>query len=230
MNATTHSVREQNMQKRRERILAEARELLARDGYDGLNLRDLARRADITVPTIYNLIGNKEEMLLALADEVLAEIEARMPDTAKAEPLAAAAAVVTESSRLFAENPDYYRSAFLAVESLDQSGQHHQEVDCLYAWAETLMHRGISACTKAGLLRGRVSQAQMSRLMTRSFRMNCRAWAFGHRSIESFREQALDDLYLILAADAVETFHARLLRKLDKQRQANPIVMKGETT
>ena len=45
MNAATHSVREQNMQKRRERILAEARNLLARDGFDALNLRDLASKA-----------------------------------------------------------------------------------------------------------------------------------------------------------------------------------------
>lgn len=202
------------MQKRRDRILAEARSLLARDGFDALNLRDLASRADVTVPTIYNLIGNKEEVLLSLVDEVLAEIEARMPNDDEAEPLTAAAAVVTGSTQLFAENPDYYRSAFLAVESLDQSGQHHHEVERVYGWAETLMHRGIAACIDAKLLRGRVTPEKMSQLMTRSFRMNCRGWAFGHRTIAEFREQALADLYLILAADAVETFHAKLLRNL----------------
>ena len=211
------------MQKRRERILAEARNLLARDGFDALNLRDLANKADVTVPTIYNLIGNKEEVLLALADEVLAEIEARFPNKDAADPLDAAAAVVTGCAQIFSENTDYYRAAFLALENLDQSGQHHDEVERVYVWAETLMHRGIDTCTSAGLLRGRISREQMSKLMTRSFRMNCRAWAFGYRTITEFREQALADLYLILAADAVETFHARLLRNL-KNSQLNPPV------
>ena len=216
MNTTTLSVRERNMQKRRDRILAEARSLLARDGFDALNLRDLASKAGVTVPTIYNLIGNKEEVLLALADGVLAEIEARIPNHDETEPLKAAASVVLESTQLFSEDEDYYRSAFLAVESLDQSGQHHQQVERVYAWAERLMHRGINACKNVQLLRGRVSPEKMSQLWIRNFRMNCRAWAFGHLSITEFRHQALADLYLILAADAVETFHAKLVRHLNE--------------
>ena len=60
------SVRAHNMQKRRARILAEARGLLARGGFEAMNLRDLARLAAVTVPTIYNLIGNKEEVIVAL--------------------------------------------------------------------------------------------------------------------------------------------------------------------
>ena len=226
MNAATHSVREQNMQKRRERILAEARNLLARDGFDALNFRDLASKADVTVPTVYNLIGKKEEVLLALAEEVLAEIEARFPNKENADPLDAAAAVVAGCTQIFSENTDYYRPAFLALESLDQSGQYHEEVERIYDWVGTLMHRGIDICIDANLLRGRITREQMSTLMTRSFRMNCRAWAFGYNTIAEFREQALADLYLILAADAVETFHARLLRNLKKSQSNTSVIAK----
>ena len=80
------SLRSQNMQKRRARILAEARGLLARGGFDAMSLRELARLADVTVPTIYNLVGNKEEVLLALFSEVLDEIESRIETGRKAEP------------------------------------------------------------------------------------------------------------------------------------------------
>ncbi|MGR8948672.1 MAG: TetR/AcrR family transcriptional regulator, partial [Gammaproteobacteria bacterium] len=221
MAETKTTVRERNMQKRRARILAEARGLLSSGGFEALNLRDLASKANVTVPTIYNLVGKKEDVLLTLAADVVGEIEARIPSVDGKEPLKIAASMVVESSRLFAEDEDYYRSAFLAVEGMDQNGQLHYEVERIYAWAAELMRLGIDACRKAKLIRGRVPAAQMSALMVKNFRMNCRQWAFGHCTIEAFRKQALSDVYLILAADAIETFHARLMRELKQYHQEN---------
>ena len=200
------------MEKRRLRIVAEARKLLASGGNTALNLRDLADQAEVTVPTIYNLIGKKEDVLLAVADEVLTEIESHMTPVSSTEPLNAATAIVDASIELFGEDQDFYRAAFLAVEGLDESGQHHHEVERIYAWAEALVAEGLAACLEAKLLRGRVPVELMSQLMTRTYRMNCRGWAFGHYDIDTFHRQAIGDLYLILAADAVETFHTRLMR------------------
>ena len=204
------------MQKRRIRLLAEARRLLANGGFEALNLRELARLADVTVPTIYNLIGKKEDVLLALGASVLTEIEARIAPVRVADPLTLASAVVVESTRLFAEDENFYRAAFLAVEWLDQTGQHHAEVARIYAWAGALMSAGINACRTAQLIRGRIPAAQMSELLTRNFRMNFRGWAFGHYGLDEFRRIALSDLYIMLTADAVETFQLRLLRKISE--------------
>ena len=216
MNGKNSNVRQRNMQKRRTRILAEARRLLTDGGFERLNLRDLANKAEVTVPTIYNLIGKKEDVLLALAAEVVAEIEARTPTVDDKDPLRLTAGIVEETTRLFAEEPDYYRSAFLAIEGLDQHGQHHEGVERIYSWVADLVHHGIEACRQARLLKGRVPADQMSAILMKNFRMNCRSWAFGHCSIEVFRHQALSDLYLIIASDAIETFHARLMREVKK--------------
>lgn len=51
-----------NVAKRREHILAAAREMIASDGTETLNVRDLAKEAGVTVPTIYNLIGEDPEL------------------------------------------------------------------------------------------------------------------------------------------------------------------------
>ena len=53
-------------------------------------------------------------------------------------------------------------------------------------------------------------------LVMRSFRITCRAWALRHISIEAFRRTALSDVYVTLAADAVETFHQRLMQKFSE--------------
>ncbi|MEM7467216.1 MAG: TetR/AcrR family transcriptional regulator, partial [Pseudomonadota bacterium] len=217
--AKTTSVRERNMQKRRMRILNEARRLLS-DGFEALNVRELAHQAGVTVPTIYNLIGKKEDVLLALVDDVLNEIETRVYHSHEDEPLKMATNVVTESAKLFAEDENYYRSAFIAVEGLDQSGLHHAAVERVYAWAATMMKRGVDTCREAGLLRGKISSSDMSALMIRNYRISCRSWAFGHATIEEFCDQVVGDIYLILAADAVETFHAQLIRKLKKRHSS----------
>jgi AcrR family transcriptional regulator len=207
------TLRTLNMQKRRTRILAAARQLLTNGGYDATNLRELARLADVTVPTIYNLIGNKEEVLVALALEVLTEIEARIM-IGHGEPLALAEAVVLESTGLFAEDEDFYRSAFLAVEYLDQSGPHQAKVAQIYAWGERLTTAGFLACNEARLLNGRIAPGLLGELILRSYRSSCRAWMFGQISLDEFRITALRDVYITLAADAVDTFRAILVKKI----------------
>jgi len=212
MSTLPETLREANMQKRRTRVLAAAHQLLAQQGFEGLNLRDVAHLAGVTVPTIYNLIGNKERLLITLISGVLHEIESRVHTVGDRTPLALAAAVVTESTGLFAEDEAYYRSAFLAVEALDQTDAPHPEAARIYAWAERLVTEGIEACRSAGLLCGRIPASAMGELIMRSYRISCRAWALRHLSIDAFRRTALSDLYVTLAADAVETFHRRLMQ------------------
>lgn len=216
------STRAVNMQLRRERILHEARRMLVQGGYDGINLRALAQAAELTVPTIYNLIGNKEELVVALFSLALGEIEIRMQTHAGTEPLEMPEAVVIESVGLFAEDEDYYRAALIAVEYLSQSREQHQPVARLYQWGERLATAGCIACTTAGYLRGRISAATLGQHILRNYRTNCRAWVFKRLSIEAFRDQALADVYITLAADAVETFHASLLKKISRHTASAP--------
>ena len=63
------TLREQKMAERRERILLTAREIIAEGGLDALTTRELARRARVTVPTVYNLVGAKDEVLFAAVED-----------------------------------------------------------------------------------------------------------------------------------------------------------------
>ena len=48
---------------RRTRILASARAAVAVDGYSGVNIRDVADRSQVSVQTVYNLVGNRSTLL-----------------------------------------------------------------------------------------------------------------------------------------------------------------------
>lgn len=60
------------MQERRDRILLEARSLLAEQGQSGFNIRELSRRAEVSTRTLYHAFGDKEGIL---AHAVTAHVE-----------------------------------------------------------------------------------------------------------------------------------------------------------
>jgi AcrR family transcriptional regulator len=59
---------------RRARILAAARRLIAERGFDGLTMRELARVSRVSVPTVYNLFGGKQAVLMAELEETFAMV------------------------------------------------------------------------------------------------------------------------------------------------------------
>jgi AcrR family transcriptional regulator len=67
---------EEHKAERRARILAAARELIAERGYDGLTMRDLARASRVSVPTLYNLFGGKQALLLGELESTFAAVVA----------------------------------------------------------------------------------------------------------------------------------------------------------
>lgn len=211
-----------NMAQRRVRILDAARRMLVAGGIEGLNLRALATSAGVTVPTIYNLVGNKEDLIASLFTQTLVEVEARMAAHVGTEPLELAEAVVTESTGLYAEDEDYYRTAFIAIEHLNQSSERHHAVADVYQWGERLTTAGCLACQQAGLLRGDIAPSRLGQLILRSYRVNCRAWAFRQMTLTEFRDHALADVYITLAADAVASFRNTLIEHVRKLTSPGP--------
>jgi AcrR family transcriptional regulator len=61
-------------EERKNRILEVARDLIADRGYDGVTMRDLADESLVSVPTLYNLFGGKQELLLAAIESYFLEL------------------------------------------------------------------------------------------------------------------------------------------------------------
>lgn len=55
--------------RRREKILATARDLLAKHGYVGVTMRELAAKSNVTPKTLYHQFGNKEKLLHIAVEE-----------------------------------------------------------------------------------------------------------------------------------------------------------------
>lgn len=93
--------RERSKADKRARILAAARELLARKGYDGMTMADVARHADVAAGTVFQYAATKPELLMmATAERCRAIIPGLLADVAQ-EPEAGAA--ILKLLRPFAE-------------------------------------------------------------------------------------------------------------------------------
>jgi AcrR family transcriptional regulator len=63
---------------RRERVIRAALELAAEGGYDAVQMRDVATRADVALGTIYRYFPSKDAVLLAVMVQWLGDLEGRV--------------------------------------------------------------------------------------------------------------------------------------------------------
>ncbi len=59
------------------RVLESTRQMLAERGYDGVQMRTLAERAGVSLMTLYNRFGNKDDLIQMALREVLQELAER---------------------------------------------------------------------------------------------------------------------------------------------------------
>jgi AcrR family transcriptional regulator len=68
----TSALREQQAERTRRAVLRAARSLFTRRGYADTSVAEVARRAKVSVDTVYASVGRKPQLLLAVVDMVLA--------------------------------------------------------------------------------------------------------------------------------------------------------------
>jgi AcrR family transcriptional regulator len=149
------------LKKRKERYRAElraetlttARELIKKEGYEGLTIRKLASRMDCSPMALYSYFADKQALLIALALEGFEKLAKRFDSTAGRDPLSATRKILLDYIAYAEENPFEYRILFMSVESLGQ----------LKLTREDLQERNpafgplfklVEACIKTGVIQG----------------------------------------------------------------------------
>ena len=186
--------------------------MIAEDGFDALKIRELAARAGLTVPTIYNLIGGKSEILARIIEALVERLHGVQNQSDFDDIEAGFELQITRLAKLFAQDEDFYRAAFVAG---DRSGLFEQRSDNgIFARS---LQQPIEACKAAhaeGLLQGGISAEQLGRQVYDSYRLARKDWANGYFDLEGFHAQALTGIFVSLAADASAEFRQRLLSRI----------------
>jgi AcrR family transcriptional regulator len=102
-------LRERNKRRRVARILEATRSLLRERPGESPSVERIAARAEVAPATIFNLIGPREQIWAALADDLLAELERRTGELGGGDPHAEARTVASISVDIICADADVYR-------------------------------------------------------------------------------------------------------------------------
>lgn len=210
--------RQQAIRDRTKRILAAASEIIARDGYDALTTRGLAKAAEVTVPTLYNLVGDKTAIISAMAVSSIEQLWDRLEFDRRASPLEMADAVIDEAYAQIRDDQAYSRATFIALQRLGIAFAYHPTRDDAGAHAARrsvdMAEFAARAAERRGQLRGNVSAHDLGVLMFGAYRAALDDWFNGAIDLEEMRRRQRWGFYTVLASDASDGFRAELLARL----------------
>lgn len=202
------------MERRRARILDQASQLLVSGDHADFSLRQLAEAAEVSVPTLYNLIGNKDTILLELTLRHLERIEGELDAIEDDDPLALAEAVVFRATAMFGEAEEMHRSGQQALEQLRRAGTHSGTFAKHDERCVQMQLRAATRAREAGLLVGRVAPRVLAQQIYRNYQLASGEWTHRVIDLERFRSRALLGVWLAWAADAVDGFREELLERV----------------
>ena len=218
------SLLEEHKDERRKRIMAAARKLVVTEGYDGLTMRDLARAARVSVPTLYNLFGSKDAILVAELETTAPKIAARMlaGDSFFTRGMAAFEAGMDQ----IAEAPEFHRAIMrMAMTSPETAPMRRRAEEAFIA----IMAGNLTAAKTAGQLAKWAEPAIVARHMFAQYMACFLAWGMDEFDFVTFRAAALSGICHLLIGVARGPFAAEVEARLASLSRETVQFKKGAT-
>lgn len=202
-------LRERNKAKRREAIVDSALALLRQHSLQEVSIERIAAGAEVSPATVYNLVGSREQLLVACVDRVLErlldDLVALGPDLG---PIERARLVVDRSAEALIADRDVYRQIVGAVGDVMRAGS------SLVMDPGQLQVAAMRDAHRLGVLRADVDPAAVGRQIYLSYNGALMAWAGGALSDDGFRVAVRHGLVTALAAFAADRHRHRFLVEL----------------
>jgi len=203
------SLWERNKERRRKQILEAAAELLAREGPEGMSMRKLAREAEVSVATLYNICGTREEIIWAVVVERFGRLYEVLQEVPESRPIERMHAVITATARHFESDARLSRAVMLAAIEQGPGGPGTPVLFVAAVFSEEI-RRAIAA----GTLRDDLDPEVLSGHLTRAYLHGMLSWSRGFMSSDSFEATVLYSLYESLLGIASEALRPEILQQL----------------
>jgi AcrR family transcriptional regulator len=196
------SLFDEHKAERRARIGKAARKLVAERGYDGLTMRELAQAARVAVPTLYNLFGSKDAILMAELERHAREYAARLP-SANGGYFARAMHGFELGMRMIEDEPDLYRACMQMFMTSAETRDMRRRLEDGYI---ALMAANLMAAQADGQLADWADPPIVARHTFAQYMSVFLAWGIGEIDLPMFRAAALSGVCHILAGVARGAF------------------------
>lgn len=201
-------------EERRQRIIAAARDLIRETGSTGLSMRELAKRAGVSLATPYNLFGSKAAVVLAVLQDVRAFRE-RFEQVRTCDPVTRIFAAVDMACQFYLDDPVFYKALWQAV--FGAAGEVRQAI---YNAKRDAFWRGlIDAAADTGAFADAIDRGLLLRQLDVHFRSVMLDWVVGDLPPPALGPAARHGYALILAGAAVEGARAALLSRVAAEQR-----------
>lgn len=211
--APGHATRQVNKALRRQKILNVARELIASQGFDAFTISELAKRSGVSIPTVHNLFGKKNDLVLELFRDLVSRIGEVLDVPAGADPIASTELFIDSLLDLYTADEAFYRAAFLGGERLGLF--EHEMSDGIFKKSLEVAERLCLRARDEGYLAGRVDSAWLAEQLFNTQRMARQDWVSGYIDLQRYRKQVIIGMLITYAADATPAFHARICARIE---------------
>lgn len=205
---SSESLRERGKAKRRAAILDATLTLLREQPLDAVTVERIAEAAEVAPATVYNLVGGRAALLMALVDRVVDglvdTLAAAEPEGA--DPLAAARLIVEQSARAFIADGAAFRQVIGALRELAGSTMAFDPAQLQVA--------AMRDAQAAGAIRPDLDPVALGRQILLSYQGALSFWAAGGLDDETFVAAATHGLLTVAAAAATSHFRRRFLTEL----------------
>ena len=212
MTARGHATRQENKARRMERILSEARNLIAEEGFDALTISEVAARSEVTIPTVHNLFGKKNDLVLAIFRGLVDNVEAVLSGLSWQIRLLRRKRSLTGLWRSINQTRCFTALRLWGVNGWDCLSTRRAAV-CLPN--PSLWLKGYAPVPLAeGYLRGHIARTVLAQQLFNAQRLPRQDWVSGYIDLDTYRQQALAGMLLTFAADATPALHERISARL----------------
>jgi AcrR family transcriptional regulator len=206
--------RQASKQRRRKRILVVASDLIATGGFEAFTISELASRSQVSIPTVHNLFGKKNDIVRELCADLVTRIDQVLAQPELVDPIASDEAFIDNLLALYREDEAFYRTAFMAAERTGLF--EHEKSNGIFKKSLHIAERLCIEARDNGFLEGRVDCHWMAEQLFGCQRLARQDWVSGQINLERYRQQVLIGMLMTYAADATPEFHQRLRAKLNE--------------
>lgn len=193
--------------------------MITRSGMASLTMRALAKEASLSVTTLYNLFGAREDIVAALIDDAIDHMdEALEREAPLADPIERCRAVVTVSIRYIHENEGMFRPMLLAQQRAlgTATGPGASKREGISGRAARMQSVAIEEAMTVGLLTRGLDPLVLGRQIYHGYELALIQWLSGEVDLATFEARALYGLYIALLgvarASLRPSIEAELLR------------------
>jgi AcrR family transcriptional regulator len=201
---------EQHKAERRERILIAARKLITHGGVEALSMRQLAREAQLSVATLYNLYGSKADILYALLDQGMDAFDQSLKHIPTHDPITFATYCVDVATGLFISEKQFYRPLMAAIN--EHPDKERDPIIGKHAMADII--KGLDTGAASGLFNGHTEVRLVAREIYLSLMQAVHFWSEEMYDDNQLREQCEYSILIALMGVVSDSVRPAMLSRV----------------